>query len=557
MRSLPGWPEWRGIDFSRGCFYDYGLKATFSNTLRAGRALLLILWAGTARGETRAITADWNEIKGPTTQLFHECIGAGRANEGLRAEWQRQLQLCQEEIGFRQIRFHGLLSDDMGVYGEWRDGRPRHSWLYVDQLYDALLALRIRPFVELSFMPSALASGSKQIFWWRANVTPPKSYEKWDGLIHDLVAHWTERYGSEEVGRWNFEVWNEPDYPGFWGPRDPERWREEYFELYAHTARAVKSVNTNYLVGGPAGAGTGLVKPLLDFCVASHVPLDFISYHDYGLGGGPSGLDVDGQGYLYLSRDLLAPAHTALSQRAVIDASPKPRLPIHITEWSTSYSPRDPVHDTYFSAPYILEQFKHTEQGLASFSYWVFTDIFEENGPPLLPFHGGFGLLNFTGIKKPAYFAFQFMNGLGKSELTNSDARSWVCRDDRGGAQILLWDLTHPTADGVADQVYFRLPHPAADKGMVEIKLTGVPPGQYELQQWRTGYGRNDACTAWLEMGAPAKPTRAQEETLRAASRGDPESSRPIEIDASGQFTNTLMLRENDVVLLKLAPAAR
>ena len=66
----------------------------------------------------RVIAADWNQIQSPTPQLFHECIGAGRANEGLRAEWQRQLQLCQDEIGFKQIRFHGLLSDDMGVYSE-------------------------------------------------------------------------------------------------------------------------------------------------------------------------------------------------------------------------------------------------------------------------------------------------------------------------------------------------------------------------------------------------------------------------------------------------------
>jgi xylan 1,4-beta-xylosidase len=520
---------------------------------------MLFFWAGTVgcRAEDRLITADWNQIKGPTTQLFHECIGAGRANEGLRAEWQRQLQLCQEEIGFRQIRFHGLLSDDMGVYAEGRDGQPRHSWLYVDQLYDALLALKIRPFVELSFMPYALASGFKTVFWWQANVTPPKSYEKWDGLIHDLVAHWTERYGAEEVAKWNFEIWNEPNYPGFWGPREQKRAAEEYFELYAHTARAVKSVDAKYLVGGPAGAGPDWVKSFLEFCAASNVPVDFVSYHGYGLGGGPSGLDADGQSLLYLSRDLLAPAQIALSRRAVVDASATPNLPIHITEWSTSYSPRDPVHDAYFSAPYILEQFKNTEHGIASFSYWVFSDIFEENGPPMAPFHGGFGLLNFSGIKKPAYFAFQFMNQLGKTELKNSDFQSWVCRDEKGGAQVLLWDLTHETPGKIADQVYFRQPHPAADKETVAIKLTGVPDGKYDLQEWRVGYHHNDAYSAYLEMGAPPQLTRAQETILRAASRGGLEWSRPVKINSTGEFTDTLALRENDVVLLKLVPIPR
>lgn len=140
-----------------------------------------------------------------------------------------------------------------------------------------------------------------------------------------------------------------------------------------------------------------------------------------------------------------------------------------------------------------MEQFKNTEHGIASFTYWVFTDIFEENGPPLTPFHGGFGLLNFQGIKKPAYFAFQFLNQLGQTELKNADAHSWICRDKKGGAQFLVWDLTHPTDGKIADQIYFRQPHPAAYKGAVEITLTGVPSGKYEEQRWHIGYHHNDA----------------------------------------------------------------
>ena len=523
---------------------------------RASTLFYLLAGIVGSHAENRLITANWNFVEGPTPQLFHECIGAGRANEGLRADWQRQLQLCQQEIGFKQIRFHGLLSDDMGVYAETRDGQPRHNWQYIDQLYDSLLALNVRPFVELSFMPSALASGSKKMFWWQANVTPPKSYEKWDGLIHDLVAHWTERYGVEEVTKWNFEIWNEPNYPGFRGPRNPQRAREEYFELYTHTATAVKSVNPNYLVGGPAGAGPEWVKSFLDFCITSNAPLDFISYHGYGLGGGASGLDADGNSLLYLSPDLLAPAHNAISQRGVIDTSAKPGLPIHVTEWSTSYSPRDPVHDTYFSAPYILDQFKNTERGVASFSYWVFTDIFEENGPPLTPFHGGFGLLNFSGIKKPAYFAFQFLNQLGQSELKNTDAHSWICRDAKGGAQILVWDLTHPTDGKIANQLYFRQPHPAADKGEATVMLTSVPAGQYELKVWRVGYHHNDAYTAYLEMGAPAQLTRAQEKALRDGSSGAPDSVQSVTISDSGRFGQTLPLHENEVILMKLTPVS-
>jgi xylan 1,4-beta-xylosidase len=499
----------------------------------------------------RVISADWQNVKGQKSEIFHECIGAGRAAEGLRAEWLKQLKLCQDEIGFKYIRFHGLLSDDMGVYSE-HNGQPEHNWQYVDQLYDSLLALHIRPFVELSFMPSALASGGKTIFWWKANVTPPKSYDKWDDLIQDLTQHFTERYGADEVKQWFFEVWNEADYKGFWGPRNPANAMEEYFELYAHTANDVKKINSEYRVGGPAGSQTIWIQPLIEFCASNNLPLDFISFHTYGLGSGASGLDEFGNQFLYLGQNLRAPADTMAKGRSGVDASAKPNLPIYVTEWSASYSPRDPIHDSYFSAPYILEQFKNTEHGISAMSYWTFTDIFEENGPPMTPFHGGFGLLNFEGIKKPAYFAYQFLNQLGATELKNSDDASWVCRDEKGGAQILLWDLTRLASPTVANQNIFRKLQPAKSKGSVRVDLKNVPPGNYKLALRQIGFEKNDAYSDYLKMGAPSQLTRAQEKILREASTGKPEFERDIQIGTDGIFTETLPLRENDVLLLTL-----
>ena len=527
------------------------MKAQFAAAIFA--ASLTVTTHGQTTNSNRLISADWQQVKGPTSQLFHECIGAGRANEGLRAEWLNQLKMCQDDIGFSYIRFHGLLSDDMGVYAE-RNGEPQHNWQYIDQLYDSLLALHIRPFVELGFMPSALASGSKTVFWWKANVTPPKDYDKWDDLIKDLTQHFTGRYGANEVKQWYFEIWNEADYPGFWGPRVKTNAMEEYFELYAHTARAVKSVDSDYRVGGPAGSQTVWIQPLIAYCISNNIPLDFISFHTYGLGGGSSGLDEFGNQFLYLGTNLRAPADTMARGRKLADSSEKPNLPIYVTEWSASYSPRDPIHDAYFSAPYILEQFKHTEHGIAAMSYWTFTDIFEENGPPMMPFHGGFGLLNFEGIKKPAYFAFQFLNQLGPTELNNPDGASWVCRDKKGGAQILLWDLTRQAESSVANQKIFRQLQPSNSKGNVRIVLKNVPKGKYQLTLKQVGFEKNDVYTAYLKMGSPAQLTRAQEKALRDVSTGKPESTRKIKIGRDGNFDQTLPIRENDVLLLTLTP---
>ncbi len=126
----------------------------------------------------RTLQADYAAIKGPTPRTHNFCVGAGRANEGLRADWQRQLQEVRNECGFRYLRFHGLFCDDMGVYFENAKGEPIYNWVYVDELFDAMLGMGVKPFIELGFMPRALASGKNTIFWYQANVTPPKDYAK-------------------------------------------------------------------------------------------------------------------------------------------------------------------------------------------------------------------------------------------------------------------------------------------------------------------------------------------------------------------------------------------
>lgn len=187
-------------------------------------------------------------------------------------------------------------------------------------------------------------------------------------------------------------------------------------------------------------------------------------------------------------------------------------------------------------------------------SYWVFTDIFEENGPPPTPFHGGFGLLTFQGIKKPAYFAYQFLNRLGAIELANADAASWVCRDDHGGAQVLLWNLTHPTGGKVSNQEFFRKIYPAQSRGNVRVELKSVPPGHYQLALCQIGFEKNDAYSAYLKMGAPAQLTRAQEQVLHEASTGKSEFTEAITVGAVGRLEKTLALRNNDVLLFTLTP---
>jgi xylan 1,4-beta-xylosidase len=499
-----------------------------------------------AQPSARSISVDFSKVRGPHSTVWKECIGAGRANEGLRADWQEQLALVQKEIGFRYIRMHGLLHDDMGVYKETRDGHPIYNRQYIDKLYDYLVRVGIKPFVELAFMPHDLASGDKTVFWWHGNITPPKSYEKWGALVANLVRHFRERYGDAEVRTWYFEVWNEPDIAPFWSSG-----LTEYFELYKSAAEAVKSVSQGYRVGGPASAVPyRFEEELLKYCAREHVPLDFISTHAYGVREGF--FDETGARGTVLDGDPATVRSRMVHSRELIRKSPLSDLELHFTEWSSAYTPTDYIHDQYHQAAFVLDKIKGAQESVNSMSYWVFTDIFEENGPRMTPFHGGFGLLNYQGIRKPAYFAFQMLNRLGAEELVNADKSSWVCRNNAGGVQALLWNFTPIVPpEGMNDQVFYKKEQPAQPAGTVSLRIDQLPRGTYAMELFQTGYKVNDAYTAYLEMGAPAQLTRAQVDQLNSAASGAPIRTETFK-HAGGPFVRDLPLRQNDVLLILL-----
>lgn len=519
------------------CYVNFGLAA-------------LLSFADFSHAEAnktpRLISADLLQTNGPLNTMFKFCVGAGRANEGLRADWQRQLAVAHRECGFKYIRMHGIFTDDMGVYRDY--GKPEYNWQYIDELYDFLQRTGMKPFVELGFMPKALASGSQTIFWWRGNVTPPKDLKKWANFITAFVEHLKERYGDAEVRTWYFEVWNEPNLGGFWSGT-----QQDYFNLYAATARAIKSVSPDYKVGGPATAGCGWIPEFIHFCDTNHAPVDFVSTHTYGVESGF--LDEHGDAGTVLSKNPDSIFGDVKRVRRQVAESAMPGLELHFTEWSTSYTPADPIHDSYHSAAYILDKLKNCGDAAQSMSYWTFTDIFEEPGPRWEAFHGGFGLMNYQDIKKPAYFAYQFLNRLGSTELKNNDSSSWICADDSGGVQVLIWDFTntHPGKQ-IHNQEFYRRDLPSRPKNTITLDLGHVPRGRYTVETYKIGYRVNDAYDTYRDLGSPAQLTKEQVTKIKSRNSGAPLETRTVKIGRNGKFEQQFDLRENDVVLITLKP---
>ncbi|WP_214416415.1 GH39 family glycosyl hydrolase [Sphaerisporangium fuscum] len=486
----------------------------------------------------------------PLPHVWTRCIGAGRANEALRADWQRQFAEVVATLGVQYIRFHGIFHDDMFVYRESYGGgfgqnerltSPLYTFSYVDKVFDFIVDCGVRPFVELGFMPRELATVTETVFWWGAHCSPPKNMARWVELVTRSVEHWIERYGLAEVRKWRFEVWNEPNLvPHFWTGT-----KTEYFELYEQTVTAIKKIDPELKVGGPATSvfvpddrykgevedrsatrETAMaadvdaldwrpvwIEDFIAWCAERGLPIDFISTHLY-----PTDFAFGADGdVVQITRYADATFDDLTLLRKLVKNSAYPDAEIHITEWSTSPSSRDFIHDTVFAATSITRSYLKCATLADSISYWTFTDVFEEGGAGLGPFHGGFGLVNEGGIHKPTFHAFAMLERLG-DRLLLATSDGVVTRDSRTSAVCAVFfnypeDMAMRSVGSENSYAATRALSEMGPSRRIRHSIGGLEPGAtflVEIVDWEHG----NAAEAWYRLGSPLNLSRAESEYL-------------------------------------------
>jgi xylan 1,4-beta-xylosidase len=491
----------------------------------------------------RIIVVDVRDSAGPVDRFFDLSIGSDFPGTLIRDDSQAQLKLTSDELGFRYIRFHAIFHDVLGTV-RVENGKTVYNWSKIDRLYDDLMARHIRPFVELGFTPKELATSQNSVFYWHGNTSHPKP-EGWRDLVDAFIRHIEQRYGRDEARTWFFEVWNEPNLSGFWEGAD----QKAYFELYDLTAKTIKSVDPELRVGGPSTAGAAWVPEFLAHAKQSGAAVDFVTTHTYGVQGGF--LDEEGKSDTKLDPSPDAIIGDVRRVREQISASPFPGLPLYFTEWSTSYTPRDSVHDSYVSAPYILTKLKASQGLLQGMSYWTYTDLFEEPGPPTAPFEGGFGLLNPQGIRKPAFFAYKYLHALQGDSLKTSDPQAMLATQG-GNVAAVIWDFEQPDQK-VSNRSFYTKLVPAHAAAPVQLQVTHlVPNAAYWLEVHRTGCHANDAYSAYIEMGSPKNLSVAQVEHLNELTRDLPETEKAVQSGPTGTVELTVPMNSNDTVLVKV-----
>lgn len=495
------------------------------------------------------IQADASRSAGPLDHKWEIALGSEHLSYMLKGDINEHLKnagaglragnkLAHDTLGIRYIRAHGILNDDPSVYTEDAAGHPHYDFSKVDRLYDMLRADGLKPFVELSFMPKALAADphAPKIFEYGASSSPPKDYAKWGALVAALAQHLIDRYGKAEVETWPFEVWNEPDLrsnPLFWKGTP-----QDYFRLYDYAARGLKSVDPNLKVGGPVVAFTTFQEPFLrhitteNYATGGHsAPLDFLDMHNYFLA---------------------VPDYRPLLRRYGLG-----NVPVYYTEWGVSLQYGDKVSDLAYSAAETIAGIEDSLAQVGLISYWTASDYFEESGNPRAIFHGGFGLIGLDGLRKPRYWAYYLLHELGTERFAVSGEgdgfgglmKALAARCADGSVCVLLTNAT-PEHSKAAGSV-------SLDRH-VTLTVSGLTAGmRYRVEHERIDNSHSNVYGAWEAMGKPKWPDAAQMAALHR--RDELQSLLPpavLTADAKGTVTLDFDLPMPAVSFIKLTAGA-
>lgn len=498
------------------------------------------------------IRVDADRIIGPMTPIW-AWFGNDEPNYAYMKDGRKLLSDLASAAAPRTVFFrtHNLLTSGDGVaalkwgstnaYTEDAGGRPIYDWTIVDRIIDTYLERKIRPLVEIGFMPEALSSHpSPYRHFWKPGDNyndiytgwsyPPNDYAKWGELVYQWVRHVVQKYGQREVESWWWEVWNEPDI-GYWHGTP-----EEFMKLYDFAADGLKRALPNAKIGGPEvtgpnGARTqGILRNFIEHCLRgtnyatgkTGAPLDFVTFHAKGA---PT---VRPEGFVRMSvSNQLRAIDNGFS---IVASFPElARTPIVIGESDPEGCAACPVrtnpsnayrNGTMFSS-YTAEQLARTYQlgdlrnvNLIGAVSWAFE--FEDQ-----PYFDGFRDLSTNGIDKPVLNVFRMLGHMSGNRVAVTSDGALALEDVRDRSvrgQPDISALATRDARSVAVLVWNYhdddVPAPAAD---VELTVEGLTGDRLMLTHYRIDADRSNAYAAWKKMGSPQPPTTTQHAELEKA----------------------------------------
>lgn len=504
-------------------------------------------------GQGQALRHTWRNVC---------CVGSTR--ELLYADVQEMIRKMQREMPFSYVKFHGLLSDDMMLYHELKNGEISLSFTVLDKVFDFLRSVGLKPMMQFFVMPQELAlDPDNQSFFVRQNTSLPKDMDRWCALIAGVVRHCVERYGLAEVRTWPFSLWNEPDTnPDMFGFGFEHQ--EDFLEFYRRTYAAVKGIDETFIFGSPSllflpEDPLHWYQPFFDFCRREGCVPDFLNIHFYDddievVEGFTEGTSIVNR----LSADEHSFARYIDMLYENLDRFGLRGKPIYMTEWNLTVSHRNLINDTCFKSCYLTKNLLENYDRLESFGYWSLTDFLGELQLPQQVFHGGLGMFTFNGIPKAHYNTFVFASRLGDVELSRGSGWFLTRRSADSAAVLLLYNYQHYDRIFSAGEVFDMTPtnRYTAFSELMELEVvltwTDLPGERCRLRETFVNREWGSSFDAWAAMGAPDHLTAEDESYL--AARAQP-GRQVLDIKtAGGTYVYRRRLKPLEVRLVELIP---
>lgn len=450
-------------------------------------------------------------------------LTVGSAKMLLYETIREQLRSIQRDIGYRYIKFHGIFSDEMHIYQGTANGSCTYCYTYVDQILDFLLSIHLKPMIELSFMPAALAADPAKVCFGYI-TSPPRALSDWIDLIRSFTRHLITRYGAAEVTSWLFTIWNEPDtnYHMFGFAT-----YEEFYPFYEATWHAVKEVCPDLSVGTPSNYYLTQYEEhwicgFMEWCREHECMPDFFNMHFYATTFSAPLLDdfsvSDADFRIRLSEDENL-FHSFVTQiRNYASREPFAHMPVYLTEWNASPAHVDLLNDTCFLSCYVVKNILENYDCLDSFGFWTISDFLEEYPIPPATFQGGLGMITYNGIPKPVYHAFCFLNRLGSELVAHKDGMFLTRTGDT--YQLICYHYKHFSALYAQGEMFDMTPCNRYATFMPEetrefsITIQGLSHGEYQVTEYSINRHSGSAFDKWQEMGGVEPASREETETL-------------------------------------------
>lgn len=516
-----------------------------------------------------SLRIDVRKEKGVVKLCHREMISVGWAKSLLEENVRNAVRRAVKEIGFKYITCHGLLDDTLDVYHEDENHVPWFSFTYIDMIVDFLISTGLTPWIEFCFTPMKLREDADNVFG-DSYVQLPADLDKWSMLITAVMRHFMDIYGIEEMKKWRFCI-----LPAFYVSYGVFS-LEDYLKYYECTYQSIRRelpeaeiMGGSFDIGLLQVGGRNLLDQFLKFCLSHKCmpkELCFQSFScDYSRRRIEEVEERIRDGNAVLSEEPAPPSadpdslkHGIAFLRQILSDYGLTEYPIRLDAWNSTIWQRDLGNDTCYKAAFIVKNFLENMGSVTGLNYCHLTDNSEQRIQNSNTYHGGNGILTYSGIPKASYHAYCLLNRLGSQLLEQGDGYLVASSKDRKRIQIMLYHYCHYDMDSHVSKAFREDEqhtvdryYEFADPGVrsFRIYLSGLPGGVYDKVSYTVNRENGSSYDKWMEMGAPRLADSEQRTILGNSSAMGYKYER-LHVDDAGEVLLSAVLDAHEVRII-------